>query len=77
MGWESSQERVTVVQAGNDQRLDQDLCCIICEERPDPADVVEGKSAGSGHSSDVGGVGQSTVKDNVQVPQSRIRRYCD
>ena len=29
--------------------LDQELCCIFCEERLDPADVVEGKSAGSGH----------------------------
>ena len=34
------------------------------------ADVVEGKSAGSGHSSDVGGGGQSVIEDYVQVPQS-------
>ena len=26
---------------------------VFCEYKPDPADVVEGKSAGSGHSSDV------------------------
>ena len=31
--------------------------CVLCEERPDPADVIEGKSAGSGHSSDVGAAG--------------------
>ena len=48
---------------GDDQRLDQELGCILCEERLDPADVVEGKSAGSGHSS--------------EVPHSRRRRYCD
>ena len=47
-GWESIQEGVAVVQAGDDQRLNQELCCAFCEERPDPADVVEGKSAGSG-----------------------------
>ena len=51
--WESSQEGVAVVQAGDDQSLDQELRCIFCEDRRDPADVVEGKSAGSGHSSDV------------------------
>ena len=67
---ESSQEGVSVVQAENDQCLDQELHCILCEERPDPADVVEGKSAGSGQSSDVGGAGQSAIKDNVQVPHS-------
>lgn len=54
-GWESSQEGVAVVQAGDDQRLDQELRCVFCEERPDPADIVEGRPAGSGHSSDVGG----------------------
>ena len=42
---ESSQEGVSVVQAENDQCLDQELHCILCEERPDAADVVEGKSA--------------------------------
>ena len=49
-----SQEGVAVVQVGDDQRLDQDLCCIFCEERPDPADLLQGKSAGSGHCSDRG-----------------------
>ena len=63
-GWESIQEGVAVV-----QRLDQELCCIFCEERPDPADVVEGKSAGLGHSSDAGGAGQSVVEDYAQVPR--------
>uniref|UniRef100_A0A671TL64 S-arrestin n=1 Tax=Sparus aurata TaxID=8175 RepID=A0A671TL64_SPAAU len=48
----SGQEGIAVVQAGDDQRLDQELCCVLCEERPNP-DVVEGKSAGSGHNSDV------------------------
>ena len=47
------------MQALDDQCLDQDLCCVPCEDRPDPTDVEEGKSAGSGHSSDVGGTGQS------------------
>ena len=50
-GCESSQERVAVVQAGDDQHLDQELFW------PDPSDVVECKSAWSGHSSDVGGAG--------------------
>ena len=53
-GWESNQEGVAVVQAGDDQRLDQELRYNLCEEEPDPADVVGGKTAGSGHSSDVG-----------------------
>ena len=39
--WESSQS------------LDKELCCVFCEERPDTADVVECKSAGLGHSSNV------------------------
>ena len=51
-GWESSQEGVAVVQVGDDQHLDQELHCVLCGERPGPADVVEGKSAGSGHSRD-------------------------
>lgn len=29
----------------------------LCEETPDPVDVVEDKSAGSGHISDVRGAG--------------------
>ena len=44
-GWETSQEGVAVVQAGNDQHWYQELCHGFCEERPDPADVVKGKSA--------------------------------
>ena len=75
-GWESSQDRVVLVQAGYDQRLDQELCCILCEERPDPADVVEGKSAGLGHSGDVGGAGEFLADDHVLVPRSWWRRYC-
>ena len=39
----------------------QELRCILCEERPDPEDVLEKKSAGSGHSSDV--CGYRTVTD--------------
>ena len=35
------------------------------------------KSAGSGHSSDVGGAGQSSVKDYVQVLHSQGRQYHD
>ena len=60
-GWESSQEGVAVVQAGYYQCLDQELCCIHCEQRPDPADVVDGKSAGSGQSCDVRDAGGSVV----------------
>ena len=44
--------------------------CVPPEERPDPADVVEDKSAGSGHSSDDEGAGQSLVEDYAQDPQS-------
>ena len=44
-GRESCQEGVAVVQAGDEQCLDEELCCIFCEKRPDPADVVEHKSA--------------------------------
>ena len=75
IGWESSQEGVAVNQAGDDQCLDQDLSCVFCEERPDPADVLEGRFAGSGHSSDVGGAGQS--EDYVQVPHRWWRRFHD
>ena len=57
--------------------MDKDLRCVFCEQRPDPADVVEGKFAGSGHSSDVGGAGQSVVEDYAQVPHRRRRRYRD
>ena len=38
--WKSSQEWVAVVQAGDDQRLDQELRCIIYEERPDRATAL-------------------------------------
>ena len=62
-GWESSQEGVAVDQAGDDQCLDKELRRVFCEERPDPADVVEGKSAGLCHSSDVGRAGQSAVEE--------------
>ena len=75
-GWEISQERVAVDQAGDDRHLDQELRCILCEERPDPADVVEGKSAGLGHSGDVGGAGEFLADDHVLVPRSWWRRYC-
>ena len=54
-GRESSQERVALAVAGDDQRLDKELSCFTCEEGPDPADVVESKSAGSG---DVRGAAQ-------------------
>ena len=33
--------------------------CVVCEECPDLADVVKGKSAGLGHS----GAGESVVED--------------
>jgi len=34
-GRESSQERVAVVKASDDERLDQDLYCFTCEEGPE------------------------------------------
>ena len=34
--------------SGGDQCLDQKLSCFPPEEGPDPADIVEGKSAGWG-----------------------------
>ena len=76
-GWESSQEGVAVVQVGDDQCLDQELRCVFCKERPDHVDLVEGKSAGSGHSRDVGGAGQSIAEDDGRVPHRRRIRYRD
>ena len=72
-GWESSHKQVVVVKVGDEQGLR----CILCEERPDPADVVEGKSAGLDNSSDIGGAGQPIIQDYAQVPDSRRRQYCD
>ena len=51
--WESSQEEEAVGQVGDDRSLEQELRCVFCEERPDPEEVVEGKSAVLGHSSGV------------------------
>lgn len=70
-----------MVKAGDEQRLDQEMSCVLFEERPDPAGVLEGKSAGSGHSSDAGGAGQSvgntvtssTVTDSSMRGQSLPR----
>ena len=53
-GRQSSQERVAAVEAG-DECLDQVLCCFPPEEGSDPADVVESKSAGSGHQDRIAG----------------------
>ena len=53
---------------GDDQSLDQELCYVFCEESLDPADVVDGRSAGLGNSCDVGGEGQSVIEDYAQVP---------
>ena len=55
------------VQVGDDQCLDQELRCVFCKERPDHVDLVEGKSAGSGYSRDVGGAGQSIAEDDGRV----------
>ena len=64
--WRSQRRGVTyeiwVVQTGDDQCLGQAFHCIFYEERLDPADVVEDKSTGSGHSCDVGGAGQSVIE---------------
>ena len=54
---------------GGDERLDQELCCFPREEGPDPADIVESKSAGLGHCSPaLQSVGQLIVKDHAVVP---------
>ena len=52
---EAGNPSVSVVQAGDDQHLGQELRCVLCEERPAPTDVVQSKSAGSSQGSDVGG----------------------
>ena len=44
--------RLSVVEAGDGECLDQELCCLPHEEGSDPAAVVEHKSAGSGHDGD-------------------------
>jgi len=51
-GREFGQERVAVVEAGDDERLDQDLCCFTHDEGPDPAYVVESDSTRLGHRGD-------------------------
>ncbi|KAK0141269.1 hypothetical protein N1851_021711 [Merluccius polli] len=66
---ESSQERVAVVEAGDEDRLDQELCCFPREEGPDPADVVESKSAGWGHRGDVGCAAQLIVQYHAEIGQ--------
>ena len=71
----SSQERFAVVKAGDDECLDQELCCFPHEEGPDPADVVESESAGSGHCSDVGSATQMIVQDHAEVPHGGGTRY--
>jgi len=40
----SSQERVAVVEASDDEGLDQDLCRFMCEKGLNPANVIESKS---------------------------------
>ena len=67
----------TVLSQRHDQRLEKELCRVLCEERPDPVDAVEGKSAGSGHSSDVWGAGQYLIDDNTQVHHRRWTQYHD
>ena len=67
-GRESSQERVAVVEASDDERLDQHLCCFTCEEGPDPVDVVESNSTRSGHRGDVGVAGSlQSVKGSTSM----------
>ena len=67
-GRESCQKRVAVVEAGDDTCLDQELCCFPQEEGPDPADVVESKSVGSGHCGDVGRAAHLIVQYHAEVP---------
>ena len=69
-GRQSSQERVAVVEAGDDECLDQELRCFPPEEGSDPADVVESKSAGSGHRCDVGCAAQLVIQYDTEVPRS-------
>jgi len=67
---ECIQERVAV-ELGDDQCLDQDLCCFMCEEGVDPADVVESNSTRLGHRGDVGDVAQLVVQHYAKVSCSR------
>ena len=67
---ESSQERVALVEAGDDECLDQELRCFPREEGSDPVDVVKSKSAGSGHRGDVGCAGQLVIQYDAEVPRS-------
>ena len=65
-----SPARVAVVEAVDDECLDQELCCFLREEGSDPADVVESKSAGSGHRGDVGYAAQLVIQYDAEVPRS-------
>jgi len=56
-----------------DERLDQDLCCFICDEGPDPVDVVESNSTRSGHRGNVGIAAQLVVQYHAKIPCSRCR----
>jgi len=67
-GRESSQERFAVVEASDDERLDQDLCLFTCE---DPADVGESNSTILGHRSDVDVAAQLVIQYHAKVPCSR------
>ena len=69
-GRESSQERVAVVEVGDDECLDQELCCFPREEGLNPADVVESKSAGSGHRGGVGCAAHLVIQYDAEVPCS-------
>ena len=73
-GRESSQERVAVVEEGDDECLDQELRCFPREEGSDLVDVVESKSAGSGHRGDVGCAVQ-LVQFDAEVPRSWGRNH--
>ena len=62
---------------GDDQHLDKELSCSSCEEGPDPADVVEFKSAGSGHRSDVCSAALLIVQCHIKLSGSWRRRSSD
>ena len=70
-GRESSQERVAVVDPGPFlSAWTQELYSFPREEGSDLADVVESKSAGSGHRSDVGCAAQLVIQYDAAVPRS-------
>ena len=66
VGGESSQQRVAVVQTGEDKCLDYNLCNFLCEVRLYYTDVVDHEPAGAGHCFAACG-DQQAVKGHAKV----------